>query len=113
MQMVHEKPKKRFSMSKSGNEHSRRSLSNPVKPLVVDCAVTPDEIRKLFFSSSTSIAYQDKAGSHQSTSFSDFHKAAHRAPSGCREKAPFWSRDMTRYDSRSFAHVFADIKKLL
>lgn len=71
--------------------------SRPLVPTVDRSAISQDEIRKLFFNATSSSTFVAKDMPVGDMSFSDVHKAAQRMPPSTKEHAPFWSREMTRY----------------
>lgn len=91
------KSEKTLSMPKDEGEGIR--CTNPVKPGIGGIKIPPDQTRELFFLTTTSHSFPEKKNTYQSTSLSDYHQAAHRVRSQNERKAPFWSREMTRYAS--------------
>ena len=60
-------------------------------------APSSEQLRKLYYSTTTHSTFVSKQLPKGESSFSDVHKAAQRVPAHKSTRAPFWSRDMTRY----------------
>jgi hypothetical protein len=69
--------------------------SRPLVPRVENSNIGKDQIKKLYFTTTTKTAFVPKSVSKNS-SFSDVHKAAQRAPVNVKQRAPFWSREMSQ-----------------
>ena len=99
--MENENSKKVKIMAKVSDNYSIRPGLTRLAPHLSGVDVPQDAIKKLYFSSSSAIAYRPVNGG-TSSSFSDVHKASQKIQSSKSVKAPFWSRDMTRCESCFF-----------
>lgn len=83
-------------------EHTKQFYSS--RPLVPDpkkAGLNSDQLRKLYFSTTTQSVFVKKEVPMADSSFSDVHKASQKVGCSNANKAPFWSRDMTRYVPRA------------
>jgi len=77
-------------------EKKQLFASRPLVPRTEHSKVDAEKLKKLYFSTTTKSVFVPKTLSSNS-SFSDVHKAAQRVPVNVTRRAPFWSRDMSRY----------------
>ncbi len=99
-------PNKKVKIMTPVSEEKKRFYgSTRLTPHVNGSEVPSDSVRKLFFSSTTISAYSPSNVVYSSSSYSDVHKASQKLRPGKAPKAPFWSREMTRYVSSLFVIV--------